>query len=235
MLMKGEKTFEFDAIRNRHIVSLIGLSVVLIPLFVLIVSHVEAFWYWMPELFYKNLNGTLLVTLIVAFLSVLLARYKRVLFWKKVKVVLDEEQTTLIINGQTFLLKDLEYYTYSHGAAFDAGKSRFCLFLKFEEEKELAIVPCRSSDNIKQYDDFFRDALELLSQKATDKKGKPVSAILKHVVMVLGYVILIGFLALIIISRDKELAMMFPEVLFICLMCFAFSLRRSKKGKKQAA
>jgi len=156
--------YKFDIIKNRWLLALVFISVIIFPLIPFVVLNVRV-WFPIPPNIFISLGIPVLIS---AFISLLIAKNKQQLFWTKICLVIDEKELNFKINQKQFSFYDLEYFTYRRGSALTTGIKRPVLFLKLKSENLKVIMPCKSSLEIEHYDRFIIE----FDRIKTDKKFK---------------------------------------------------------------
>lgn len=174
--------YSFDTIKNRRTIFSLLFFLTILPFVPFAILNVRAWFPISPSMFI-SLGIPILIS---ASITLLIIRTKKKLFWARLNLSIDEKQSSLTINGNQYAFHDLEYFDYKRGSFLTSGIERIVLFLKFKDDKKVMIMPCKSSTDIKNYDNF----IEVFTRISKEKNLSPISLKKKMKPLLIAFILI---------------------------------------------
>jgi hypothetical protein len=217
--------YSFDIIKSQWGLFFSCIFLLLFPMFLWIMFHVDAVKPYLPNFLVESHLAPLVLLIL---LSSILIFNKRKIFWKEYQLSIDKEaEPKLIINGEEHLLSDIEYFEFKPGSALTTGLSRMILFIKFRNEKEQAIIPCKSSDKAANYDAFVKEFKEVIEKYEIGKKEKTISKNARRLLIAAMVFVFLLFIGMLITYGQSAIKMLGGVAVFYAVS-LPYLLRKTK-------
>ncbi len=161
--------YKFDTIKNQWILFAIMVGITFFVILSIILSYIESFINILPDFLIRSFIPQIIFGTI---LFIVFTRFKRTLFWNQLDISIDNMKRTISINNSKFDIDKLEYYKFRKGSVVTTGEGRDVVILKFKNKKKFMIMPCRTSEEIHQYDSFITHFKEFVKQTNCIKEKK---------------------------------------------------------------